>query len=208
MMSSNLIIFDFDGVINNSIKISLDIFRELVEKYNIPIKPTRENYIKVSSSNWRQLKRDFEVSLFKTLRVFLHLKRTLRRREKEFHAFFEMKKVLEKLAINNTLALITIYRGDIKKVLERMGIINNFDLVFKASSREKKSEKMKKCLNKLNFTKEKSILISDDVKDILEAKEVGVKSVAVTWGMQTEEELMQVKPDFIIHKPEEISELM
>lgn len=203
-MKKNLIIFDFDGVISDSIGITFEILKELIEKYNVNIEPTKENFIESSKKSQSELRKELNISFIKMIIMIFDAKRILKKRENEFNVFPGMKDVLKKLSKKNNLAIVTTYRGNIKRVLRKQGIEGYFDLVYKVKSREKKSEKIEKCIDLLNGDREKTFFITDDLEDIPEAKEVGVKSITVTWGIHTKKELFKEKPDFIINKPNEI----
>ncbi len=48
------------------------------------------------------------------------------------------------------------------------------------------------------------VYVGDEPRDVLAAKEAGVKAIAVTWGFQTEAAFNQIKPDAIARKPAQL----
>jgi phosphoglycolate phosphatase len=50
--------------------------------------------------------------------------------------------------------------------------------------------------------------VGDAVSDIHAARQVSVKSVAVSWGHQSRSKLVNAKPDHIVHAPIEIVALL
>jgi phosphoglycolate phosphatase len=46
--------------------------------------------------------------------------------------------------------------------------------------------------------------VGDTVGDIVEARQAGVPSVAVTWGWHSEERLLAASPDVVAHDPQEL----
>ncbi len=46
--------------------------------------------------------------------------------------------------------------------------------------------------------------IGDDIRDVLAAKKACVKSVAVTWGLSTEDDFQYVDPDYIVDRPTDL----
>jgi len=56
----------------------------------------------------------------------------------------------------------------------------------------------------LGCVPEEVAMIGDSVVDIETAKAAGCMSVAVSWGFQTEDELMAANPDLLIHHPSEL----
>jgi phosphoglycolate phosphatase len=53
-------------------------------------------------------------------------------------------------------------------------------------------------------SKEETLYIGDSSVDMKTASNAGVKSIGVTWGFRTEEELRTHQADFIVHHPGEI----
>ena len=58
---------------------------------------------------------------------------------------------------------------------------------------------------KLNL--EEVIYIGDEDRDIIAAKRVGVKVIAVTWGYNSKEKLMKEKPDCLVSSPKELEKI-
>lgn len=52
------------------------------------------------------------------------------------------------------------------------------------------------------------LMIGDTKFDILGAKHFGLKSLAVTYGYGTKEELLETKPDFVVSAPKEILQVI
>lgn len=64
-----------------------------------------------------------------------------------------------------------------------------------------------KALTDLNAEPAESVLIGDTHYDILCGKGAFLKTVAVTWGTEPEAELIQSKPDYLIHTGSELKDL-
>lgn len=64
-----------------------------------------------------------------------------------------------------------------------------------------KARGIKKLLNKLQCPLNNAIYVGDETRDIQAARQVGIQSVAVTWGYNTERVLMTYHPDYIVKKP-------
>lgn len=52
------------------------------------------------------------------------------------------------------------------------------------------------------------IFVGDSATDVLTAKNAGMISVGVTWGFKTLDEIVVASPDYIVHHPREIMELV
>ncbi len=51
-------------------------------------------------------------------------------------------------------------------------------------------------------------MVGDTEVDILAAKNAGVKSVAVSWGFRREDFLKKYEPDYIVHTPQELRNIL
>lgn len=63
-------------------------------------------------------------------------------------------------------------------------------------------------LRHLNVPLESALVIGDSCYDVMAGKRAGVKTVAVTWGFGTPEEIKNSSPDWIISSPEELPVLL
>jgi phosphoglycolate phosphatase-like HAD superfamily hydrolase len=50
-------------------------------------------------------------------------------------------------------------------------------------------------------------MVGDSVSDVRAAKEAGVKSIAVGWGHQSLERLIEAAPDHVVRSPGELIEI-
>ena len=66
-----------------------------------------------------------------------------------------------------------------------------------------KDKKLRSAMRKYNLNPKETFYIGDETRDIEAAKKVRIKSVAVTWGFESEKVLKKADPDFIIKSPEE-----
>lgn len=60
----------------------------------------------------------------------------------------------------------------------------------------------------LGVTKEETLYVGDSDVDIVTAENAGLSCVAVTWGFRKEELLRSLNPAYVIHRPEELLEIL
>lgn len=65
---------------------------------------------------------------------------------------------------------------------------------------------LKKVIKDFSFKKNETIFIGDTNHEIEVAKKLGIKSGAVTWGLNTKEVLKKYKPDYIFHNVKELEQ--
>ncbi|MDE5605627.1 MAG: HAD-IA family hydrolase [Eubacterium sp.] len=61
-----------------------------------------------------------------------------------------------------------------------------------------------KILTKLNVSADECIWIGDSTVDLESAKNLGCKSIAVTWGFRSVETLLECGPNYVVNSPKEI----
>ena len=69
---------------------------------------------------------------------------------------------------------------------------------------------MNRALEKLGSKPENSIMLGDTMFDIMCARNAGVRSVLVAWSIavNADDDLGDKAPDYIIHRPEELLEII
>jgi len=122
--------------------------------------------------------------------------------------FAGMAQVVEQLSPRHTLAIVT---GNTTRAVENFLSENNIrqfvSAVFAVDQPGSKVEKIMKAKSQLTTENEAVYYVGDAVSDVHAARQVEVKSVAVSWGHQSLSKLINAQPDHIVHAPREIIEL-
>jgi phosphoglycolate phosphatase-like HAD superfamily hydrolase len=71
-----------------------------------------------------------------------------------------------------------------------------------------KAEKILLAQDQFAAEGEAVFMVGDSASDIHAAREASVKSIAVSWGHQSRETLIRAEPDFIVHSPRELMEVI
>ena len=208
-MKKKLFIFDYDGVIVDSLSCNITILNLMAEKYNLPGRITGEM---IGSMPSVMFDKAFELIGMK---------------EGEFanyqHEFLES--VREKVNTTPVFAGIPeIFsmikeRGDflavntgnhsetVRKKLEDEGTVKA-DFIVGYDTPGCKSEKIKCMMEMFSALPEDTYMIGDTMGDITEGKKAGVRTVAVTYGWQTEKTLLKTEPDYICSNVQELNNLL
>lgn len=83
---------------------------------------------------------------------------------------------------------------------------NIFDEVITSSADKKLS--LKNMIEKFKLNPEETYFIGDSNHEIIAAKENNAKSIAVTWGFNTEEYLKEKTPDYLVHNIKELENIL
>ncbi|MDI6778456.1 MAG: HAD family hydrolase [Patescibacteria group bacterium] len=182
------IIFDFDGVIADTFRMSLDILAE--RKRIIPEKIYRDFhegnvYESTVLSFTREETRYFWASYHEKI-------------SKEH--LFPIEKQIIKLAKKHKLFIISSSREKvIDKFLYLTRIAKCFDKILGEKTHKSKVEKFKIIFKKYALKPEECIFVTDTLEDLREAKKVGVSTIAVTWGYHGKSRLKKGSPNAMIH---------
>jgi phosphoglycolate phosphatase-like HAD superfamily hydrolase len=195
-MDKPLVIFDFDGVIVNTLDFSFEINRS----FNPDLK--REDWVDLHSGD----------SFYDE---YKNPKRKIRNTVADFYKVYEKKiyKVLPYKGIPDVLEEIgqdynlSIVSGSperiIKRYLEKFGL-EGFDTILGTETHLDKTHKLNLLLKTRSVNPKDCILITDTICDIREGQKVGVQSIAVTWGMFDQVRFSPEKPFDIVGNPSEI----
>lgn len=203
-MKADLIIFDLDGTLVNSIPDLTDSLN-FVSNLRNHKRFTEDGVKSIVGGGVSKLIEDaFEINkndeeFQEVLSQFLLFYRN--NHSNRSHLYNNVREVLEyfkakKLAIlSNKLDIFT------KQIVKDFGIDKYFDLVLGATdsiAKKPSAEPIKFILNKINITFDNAIMVGDSEPDIMCATNAGIASVSVTYGYRSKEQLKANSPDFII----------
>jgi len=196
MKKNKIIIFDFDGVIVNTCQLSIEINKEIFEDLdfseiqdwaegNVFEKKFRDGYTGDHENYYYQ----HYSQRIKSLEPVLGMK----------GVFEEMKKMGYKLAV-----VSSSFSDVIEKFLKDNGLDEYFVEIMGKDVSPSKVAKFKMIFEKHNIKAKETLIVTDSVGDVKEAKEVKMKTIGVTWGIHEKERLERAKADFIAENVEEI----
>lgn len=191
------IIFDFDGVIGNTYDINFKIAKTIDKNL------TEENF-----------KNHHKGNSYKERRIKFEQKNILAFFEKQKQKFekkhlFPLEKVLNKLKKRFQLFIISSTTDENIKYFLKFGNYGRFfQKILGSTTHISKVKKFKMIFSEYNLRPEECLFITDTTGDIIEAKEVNVKTIGVTWGYHEEELLLSQKPFAIVHNSDELLKII
>ncbi len=202
-----LILFDFDGVIVDSLDVYEDVVRRCLAKIGRPLVQTRQDFLALYEDNFYEgvARLGIELSAFldalAEIRPHVDLSR--------IKPYEPMALVLRKLAQRHRLMLISSNTGQtIQPLLVRMEVQDCFEAVLGADAFLNKTEKILHAQGQSGIAKERVYYVGDTTGDIREARRAGVKAVAVTWGWHGREILEAAGPDYLIESASALLDLL
>ena len=202
-----LLIFDYDGVIFDTADIAYNLVKKECNKYcKAPIK-TRQDFMDVYKINFYESMKKRGVKKEDMKKIIKESLEILSKKKLRIHP--GMKSAVKKLSQTHSLAVVSSnYDIVMKKNLKKHGILECFDFILGTEAGKSKQQKVKSLLKNEKLSFPEAVFITDTVGDIKEAKKAKVKAMAVTWGFHTKQMLKNAKPDFIVQKPSQMTEVL
>lgn len=201
-----VLIFDYDGVIVDSLPIFMKFFFEACELYGFNDLASKEEFLKLFHGNMFDKMIEQGMSKTTILAVVNHLKQGLLKNQDKINVFPDIKSVLMELSNHFTLLISTSNETNVvRNHLESENIDDLFANIYGSDIEPSKVKKIRLIQNEINA--HKYIYIGDTIGDIKEAKQANIPSVAVTWGWHEQKDLKKFNPDYMIQKPKELISL-
>ena len=198
-----LFLFDFDGVVVDSLELYEKAVNLCLKKIGSPIIENRADFLALFEENFYDAIRKKGVDVKKFTKMSAAIAPTLN--YDQVSPFYDLAPVLEELKKNNALVIVSSNSTyAINLVLSKYNFSRYFQNVLGYEFMFSKSEKIIHSMHELNIENGRTYYIGDTTGDIKEGKEAKVKTVAVTWGWHSREKLKLIKPDYIIDAPEEM----
>lgn len=196
-LNKKLVIFDFDGVLVNTLDFSFAIHKELNKDL------TWERFKDFSNGNFHDgignaLKND---SYIIPNRWDDHYDKNI----VNLTISDVLNNTIKALSPNFILVIVSSSGSNsIEKFLVKEGVREYFSDILGSDVNRSKIVKINSVLEKYKVKQVDVVFITDSLGDILEGNECGVLSVGVTWGIHNQKNLEKGKPIAIIDDPMEL----
>jgi phosphoglycolate phosphatase len=200
---AKLLLFDFDGVIVDSLPVYERTVKTCLEQIGTPIVQTREDFLDLFEDNFYEGIVKKGVDLQEFMAASKDILNDIHYEDLEPHRF--LFPVLETLYRDHFLAIISSNTsGVIRKALEKYHIDGYFQEILGSDAAYSKQEKINLAMYLFGIAQDQIYYIGDTAGDVREAQKAGVHPIAVTWGWHSRERIMNAHPDFIADRPEEL----
>ncbi len=191
-----LIIFDLDGTLVDSIQDITDSLNKTLITYNIPTYTPDETKSLVGSGAkmliYRALPEHMRDKVDVVLKDFIeNYKKNLFKKTRLFNGVYETLRALDEKGYKK--AIISNKREELtKKTLEVMGIDRFFEIVMGEDTlpyKKPSPEPIYEVLRRLSVDKKHAVIVGDGIQDIEAGKAAGIKTIAVAYGYTDREKL-------------------
>jgi len=202
-----LIIFDYDGVLADTLDDLLRFGQEACNKFGIKHNAKRDDLSSLEDMSFASYGRACEVPenlIDEFVQICLE---NFARRKSPPAIFHGLSQVVRRLAIKNTIVVVTTNSTqNVNTFLVGHGLDPCVQAVYGVDIPGSKSQKIARARNRYSADSRQGavFMVGDSLSDIRAAKETSITSIAVTWGHQNLEHLLRGKPDYIVTSPLEL----
>lgn len=199
-----VIIFDFDGVIVDSLPHYIRIFNQSrLRKSQKPIKIED-----LRDHNAREIIRSLGVTQLRLPYLARKLKKTVRKEIAGYKPVVGIETAIRKAKKDHQIGILTTNSKDNVHAFLKTHRLELFDFIVTQPRLFKKDRSLRSILKKEGVAKKDMVYVGDEIRDVEASKRVGTKSISVTWGFNSKKALKNAGPDFIVEKPRELIEIV
>lgn len=199
-----ILLFDFDGTIADTLDPTLRIYNEIAREQHFRI-ITKEDMPLLRSLSARDAARRFGIPLFRLPFIAQRVRAGLKHELPTLQAIPGIPEALRSLKTRGYA--LSIVSSNAEDTIHDFLIHNDIDLfddVYAVLNLFGKGTKIHNLVKTNHWDPSNVLYIGDEVRDIDAAKKAGIRSVAVTWGHNTEDALVKHAPDFLMRVPAEL----
>lgn len=202
-----LFLFDFDGVLVDSLDVYEKTVTECLIKINQPLTRGREEFLELFEGNfYESLVRkgvDLEAFMEASVDILAQVK------IKDIKPIEGVVPIVNEMHKNHCLIVISSNESSsIKEALELFKYDGYFREILGSDFMLSKKDKILYAIKKYQLPTDDIYYIGDTVGDIKEGKQAFVKTVGITWGWHSREKMAAAKPDYLFDHPTELLQLI
>jgi phosphoglycolate phosphatase len=207
-LPSKTILFDFDGTLADTVDAGVAAFNQLADRYGF-VEITTANAESLRAKGPRAVMKELSVPMIRVPTVLRFLRRDLKTTLPSLGFIEDVKSTLLVLKEKGyRLGIVTSNSEENVRIFLSNNGAEIFDFIAAGTGLFNKSIKIKRLIAREGLHKDEIIFVGDEIRDIEAAKKIGIVSIAVTWGLNSREGLMEAAPDFMVNTRAELTALL
>lgn len=195
-----MIIFDFDGVLADSLQSCLAACNAAAQAQGAEWEFCEDAFASLDPLTFEALaeRHDLDPERFAKC-----VAETVSSSPKHAIVFPGIDQALSELAKSHRLAVVSASHASvIRSVLSASGADRHMTQIIGGDTQGTKAEKIARLV--AGLTSEPHVMVGDAVSDLVAARDAGVRAIAVTWGWQSASRLAAQDPDAIVETPQDL----
>jgi len=204
----SLVLFDFDGVLADTLADMLRFGQEVCDELGVKHTVVQSDLSELEVMSFATLGRACETPEDLVDEFVRKCTGKFAEKKSPPAIFIGLGEVVRKLAESHVLVVVTgNTEGNVCAFLEEHGLEGCVRAVYGVDIPRSKVEKIIMAKSQFAVEGETVFMVGDSVSDVREAREAGVKSIAVSWGHQSVGKLVGAVPDHVVRLPEGLIEI-
>lgn len=201
----DLVIFDFDGTLADSAGWFRSILPDLARRFGFRC-PDEDELEVLRHKPPREVMRILKIPGWKLVFIAVHVRKRAAKAE-AFPLFDGVPEALRAIAARGVKIAVVSSNAEVN-VRRALGphlscLVSGWSC---GAGMFGKARHFRDVLKKMKVVPDRALAVGDEVRDIEAAREVGLKTAAVTWGFGTKPALEAEKPDLMFEKVAEFRE--
>jgi phosphoglycolate phosphatase len=198
-----LLIFDFDGTLANTEEASYQVYEQMTEIYGVP-QMSREALKAFKKKPLKQRIKETGIPYYLLPKIVSESQSKLTKFMKDSFPFEGIPLLLETLSKQYQLIIVSSNHKKIIKKFLKDHQIDVFQKVYGGAALFGKANTIKKAIKKAKSKVKKAIYIGDETRDYQACQELKLDMIAVSWGYEDIDVLMQENIPLIAKTPEDV----
>ena len=204
-----IILFDFDGVLADTMEDMLHFAWTACEQMGLPRIPTPADLDALETMSFVEYGRQLNLPPERINEFVSRCLDMFEQRKRSPRIFNGLAQIVTRAAEHHTVGIITGNTTDtVKKFLIENHLQDCIKIVIGVEQPGSKPEKIERALQELGQPGSMAYMIGDSASDIRAAQQASIKSIATGWGHQSVAKLIRANPDYLVRTPGELKELL
>jgi phosphoglycolate phosphatase len=201
------VVFDFDGTLVDSRELAVQLINELAEKNRFS-KITADNLEELRNLSALEKCSRLGVPTYKLPWLAIQTARNYRKAAHSLVFNEGIPELLKELRARGLKLIILSSNSEenIRAFLARHSAEDWVEDIYSGGGLFGKANSLRALLKKRGLRREQLVYVGDEHRDVQACQQVGVRIIAVRWGLDAEALLRKAGPDHLVEHPAEIAE--